>query len=83
MPMSILSGGLIPVSLIYSSKFLRILSWFNPLKYAIEPYLQQQGAFAGSGYALEQWQYISYPFIVIMIALLCTLAAIKKLKWTS
>jgi hypothetical protein len=26
MPMSILSGGLIPVSLIYSSKFLRILS---------------------------------------------------------
>lgn len=83
MPMSILSGGLIPVSIIYSSTFLRTLSWFNPLKYAIEPYLQQQGGFVGSTYHLQEWQYIAYPFIVITIASLCIWFVSKKLKWTS
>ena len=88
MPMSILSGGLVPISVIYSSTFLKSLSWLNPLKYAIEPYLAQQNAFDKGGttgviYTLSQWQNISYPFIVGAISILAIYFAIRKIKWTS
>ena len=82
-PISVLSGGLIPASIIYSSTFLKSISWINPFKYAIEPYLQQQQAFVGSNYSLAEWQHLAYPFIIIAIISICVFIISKKLKWAS
>ena len=81
-PMSILSGGIVPVSVIYSTEFLRNLSWLNPLKYTLEPYLQEQNAFSGV-YQLAEWQNISYPFISIIIVVSLLIFAAKRIRWTS
>jgi hypothetical protein len=76
-----MSGGLIPIQIVYGSSFLKGLSWANPFKYAVEPYLNQQGVFRGSGYALPSWADIGYPFIVVGLVLICATVITKKLKW--
>ena len=79
-PIAVLSGGLIPIQLAYSSKFLKNLSWANPYKYAIELYLRQEGAF--KIYTLPSWADYGFPLIVVGIVILCSYIVSKKLKWS-
>ena len=81
-PVSMLSGGLIPISILYNSSFLRGLTWINPFKYTIDLYLNQQGAFP-PGYGLQTWEIYTYPFIALAIIIFCGFVISKKLKWTS
>ena len=80
-PVSILSGGLIPIQLVYGSKFLRALSWLNPFKYSLDPYFNSQQAFA-HGYQLPHVQMVVFPFVVIAFVGLTALFVSRRLRWT-
>lgn len=76
LPIAFLSGGFIPVSMIESSAILKNITYINPFKYCLDPFL----AAWNSQFV---WKNIYYAYIPISLGIIgaCIGVAGWKLRW--
>ena len=76
LPVAFLSGGFIPIELITNNEILKYVTYINPFKYCLDPFLAAwNGKFV--------FQTIYYAYIPISIAIIggCVAFAGWKLRW--
>ncbi len=76
LPIAYLSGSIMPIDWITSSKVLNIISYFSPFKYSTLPYFQ-----CWEGTFLMTWEMYLYGGISLIILAVFMGIAGKKLKW--
>lgn len=77
LPIAFLSGSFVPINLILASDVLKIMTYFNPFKYVLTPFLDAWN---------EQefvWDYIRWIFLAVSIGLIGFYITISgfKMRW--
>ncbi|WP_381415141.1 ATP-binding cassette domain-containing protein [Spiroplasma endosymbiont of Anurida maritima] len=78
MPIAFLSGAFLPVELINNSDVLKYITYINPFKYALEPFLH---AWKG-GFTMKMEYYIYIPVSIAFLGAYVGLAS-WKMRWQS